>query len=258
MDYYISASTNIGNSKKTNQDSIFVKKASTRIGKVVFAGVFDGMGGLSKGEVASASLVEAFSYWFYNQFPLLTERQPEDFEIREQWEAIINEQDKKIKEYSAANNVKMGTTAVVMLITEQRFFIMNVGDSRAYEIKETITQLTEDQSLVAREVREGRLTSEEARRDSRRNVLLQCVGASSNVYPEMFFGVTREDAVYMLCSDGFVHEISPGEIYTGLHPDNILASSDLKNNTDRLIKLNMDRQEQDNISVVTVRTCGEE
>lgn len=255
MDYYISAGTNIGNTKKTNQDSLFVRKVNTNIGKIVFAGVFDGMGGYSKGEVASASLVDAFSEWFYNKLPALTDKQPQNYEIRAQWEDIIKEQDKKIKEYSAINNLKMGTTAVVMMITEQSYYIMNVGDSRAYEIKETVKQLTEDHSLVQREVREGRLTPQEANRDSRRNILLQCVGGNSNVYPEMFFGDTKEDSVYILCSDGFVHEITSDEIYSTLAPNTISSQSDLENGINNLIDINMIRQETDNISVVAIRTC---
>jgi len=255
MDYHISASTNIGNTKETNQDSLFIKKASTPIGKIVFMALFDGMGGLSKGEVASAALVQAFSDWFYTKLPQLVNSQPEDYELRTQWEGIIKEQAKKIQDYSAAYATKMGTTAVIMLITDRRYYIMNVGDSRAYELKDTVTQLTEDQSFVAREVRAGRMTEAEALADPRRSVLLQCVGASPNVYPEMFFGETKKDAIYMLCSDGFVHEITSEELYNGLNPNFVNSSELLKTHTENLIQLVMARQERDNISVVLAKTC---
>lgn len=254
MDYIISASTNIGNTKQTNQDSLLIKKASTPIGKVVFAGLFDGMGGLSKGEVASAALVEAFSNWFYTKLPYLVNHQPEDYEIRNQWEEIIREQAQKIQEYGSKSGTKMGTTAVLILITEKRYYIMNIGDSRAYEICDAVKQLTEDQSLVAREVREGILTPEQALTDPRRSVLLQCVGASPAVYPEMFFGETKKDTVYMLCSDGFVHEINNEELYNGLNPKVCVNSEIIKSQTEGLINLVMQRQERDNISVAIVRT----
>ena len=66
--------------------------------------------------------------------------------------------------------------------------------------------------MVAREVELGHITPEEAEKDYRRSVLLQCVGASDQVYPDMFFGTTRLNAVYMLCSDGFRHEITECDI----------------------------------------------
>ena len=74
MDYLVSASTDIGIKKNTNQDSLAIKVAETSIGKVAFALVCDGMGGLQHGEVASANLILAFSNWFDNDLPRLIER----------------------------------------------------------------------------------------------------------------------------------------------------------------------------------------
>ena len=53
-----------GIKKNTNQDSVLIKEASTDYGDVMLAVVCDGMGGLAKGEVASAALIKAFSMWF--------------------------------------------------------------------------------------------------------------------------------------------------------------------------------------------------
>ena len=60
MNYIISANTDIGIVKSTNQDSLSVKVINTSIGKMAFAILCDGMGGLEKGEVASASVIRAF------------------------------------------------------------------------------------------------------------------------------------------------------------------------------------------------------
>lgn len=131
---------------------------------------------------------------------------------------------------------------------------MNVGDTRAYEIGDTVTVLTKDQTVVAREVELGHLTPEEAEKDSRRSVLLQCIGASDEVYPDMFFGDTKLNAVYMLCSDGFRHEITENEIYQYLNPNVMVDADGMKRNMDSLIDLNKQRQERDNISAVSIRT----
>ena len=90
--------------------------------------------------------------------------------------------------------------------------------------------------------------------DSRRSVLLQCVGASDEVYPDMFFGATHGNAVYMLCSDGFRHEISADEIYEKLNPNVLLDEYQMNTNAEALIELNKARGETDNISVALVRT----
>lgn len=255
MDYIISASTDIGLVKQTNQDSLVMKRASTPFGEVVFAALCDGMGGLAKGEVASASLIMALSDWFTQQFPHFAGQQPEDYQIRSQWEKIVREQNEKIKNYGKLHQAEMGTTVVILLLTPKRYYIMNIGDSRVYEIQDQVIQLTEDQTIVAKEVREGILTPEQAYSDPRRSVLLQCVGVNDHIYPEMYFGETKNQSVYLLCSDGFIHEISNEEIYQYLQPG-ILGSKDaIKNHTDSLIELNKQRKEKDNISVAVIKTC---
>ena len=107
---------------------------------------------------------------------------------------------------------------------------------------------------MAREIAMGRMTVEEAATDSRRNVLLQCVGASDDVYPDMFFGDVQPNAVYMLCSDGFRHEITAEEIYEKLQPSVLFDEYMMQQNSISLIELNKQRQERDNISVTLVRT----
>ena len=159
-----------------------------------------------------------------------------------------------IKRYAARHGEKMGTTVVAMLITHTRYYILNVGDSRAYEIIDEVNQLTTDQTFVAREVALGNMTVEEAMVDERRNVLLQCVGASDEVYPDMFFGDSKENAVYMLCSDGFRHEIADYEIYEKFSPYILFNEETMNKHTEDLIEINKARKERDNISVALIRT----
>lgn len=254
MNYIISANTDIGIVKNTNQDSLTVKVINTPQGRMVFAALCDGMGGLEKGEVASASVIRTFNNWVTTQLPLLCNGPIDDSVLRSQWEAIITEQNESIKNYGARQGVKLGTTAVVMLLTQTRYYILNVGDSRAYEITDSVKQITNDQTFIAREIALGNMTEEQAKTDERRSVLLQCVGASDSVYPDMFFGDVKKDAVYLLCSDGFRHEITNEEIYEKLQPSVLFDDSTMMSNTAQLIELNKQRQERDNISVALVRT----
>ena len=254
MNFIISANTDIGISKNTNQDSLSVKVINTSIGKMVFAILCDGMGGLAKGEVASASVICAFDKWAKVELPYLCKNTLDENLIRTQWEKILVEQNYSIKNYGALQGVRLGTTAVIILITGEKYFVMNVGDSRAYELEKELIQITKDQTFVAREVELGNMTPEQAEIDERRSVLLQCIGASEEVYPDFFVGKTKVDSTYMLCSDGFRHEITVEEIYSKLHPNILVNNLSMNQNTIDLIELNKQRNERDNISVVLVRT----
>lgn len=254
MNFIVSGNTDIGLTKSTNQDSLSIKVINTKQGRMVFVVLCDGMGGLSKGEVASASVIRAFDSWSRNELQQLSENPIEDPVIRSQWEKIVSEQNEKIKSYGAGLGIKLGTTLTAMLITQNRYYVLNVGDSRAYELHNGLNQITKDQTFVAREVALGNMTEEQAKVDERRSVLLQCVGASEEVYPDMFFGDVQKNAVYMLCSDGFRHEITSEEIYDKLQADKLLNEDMMNNASMELIELNKQRQERDNITVALIRT----
>lgn len=254
MNFIVSASTDVGNVKSSNQDSLNVKTLTINGETMVFAIICDGMGGLEKGEVASASMVKAFCSWVLNRLPVLCAWGLDGMQIRREWFGLIEEYNEKIKIYGKKSAIHMGTTVTAMLLTGGYYYIVNVGDSRAYEICSNLQVLTRDQTVVAREVEQGLLTLEQAETDPRRSVLLQCIGASDVVYPDFFLGEVKKDAVYMLCSDGFRHEITAEDIFAYFHPGRMLNEMIMKESETALIALNKQRQEKDKISVITIRT----
>lgn len=255
MNFMIAAATDVGIRKQTNQDSLMMKKYDTHIGEVVFVVLCDGMGGFEKGEVASATAVKAFENWASENLCLITDTEEYEHIIRSQWLSLVTELNEKIMKYGKSEGIKIGTTIVAMLITPNRYYLINVGDSRAYALKEnSILQLTKDQTLVAREVELGHMTVEQAQSDPRRNVLLQCVGASERVFPDIFCGNTEENTVYMFCSDGFRHEITSEEMYKMLAPEVMNGEVVMEANIRYLVDLNIRRNETDNITAAAVRT----
>ena len=80
------------------------------------------------------------------------------------------------------------------------------------------------------------------------------MGASPEVTPDILTGPTQQEAVYLLCSDGFRHEISAQEIYENLKPDILLDEYAMHSHGQELVELNKQRGERDNISLVLVRT----
>lgn len=254
MNFIVSASTDVGLTKDTNQDSYSVQVFTTCIGKVVLAVLCDGMGGLSKGEVASASVINAFRKWSEERLPLLCEQGLQEGDVHRDWMNIVTVFNQKIKAYGDSYGISVGTTLTAMLLTQNRYFIINVGDTRAYEIIQNVSQLTKDQTLVAKQVELGLMDSQQAEMDPRRSVLLQCIGVLDEVIPDLYSGEVKENAVYMLCSDGFRHEISDSEMYQCLNPGVMRDADGMKQNMDYLINVNKQRQEKDNISVITIRT----
>lgn len=254
MEYIVSASTDKGIKKDTNQDSLAIKVADTSIGKIALVLVCDGMGGLQQGEVASASLTQTFADWFDNRLPLILQNGLSDIVINNEWNNIIQMENEKIYNYGSSQGIHLGTTIVAGLFTPDRYYIVNVGDSRAYELYDRVMVITEDQTLVESEYRRGLITREQADIDPRRSVLLQCVGANKNVTPQMYYGATKTNVVYMLCSDGFRHVITPEEIYGYLGPAVSVSKEAMDKNGTLLIEINKSRKEEDNITVCMVRT----
>ncbi len=249
--YKAIAETDVGMSKKTNQDSVLIKHAKCGIGEVLLAVICDGMGGLAKGELASATVVREFARWFEEELPFELENLNLEI-IGAKWSFMLKDLNVKILQYSQTIGASLGTTFTGLLLAGDEYLIGHVGDTRAYHIDTAIRQLTEDQTFVAREIRRGTMTLEQARTDKRRNMLLQCVGASEKVEPDILQGGC-ERGVYMLCSDGFRHEITEAEIYESFRPVNFVNKEVMRANARDLIEENKRRQEKDNISVILIK-----
>lgn len=251
MDFIISASTDIGIKKKVNQDSLFARKFEAEGQTAAFAVICDGISGMSHGEEASGAVVDGFSEWACSRLPLLLKGSVEDHVIRKQWSELISAKCAEIYQNGVNFSCFSGTTVTALLLTPQRYFVLNVGDTRAYELYEGIKQLTEDHTVAAEEIRLGNITPEQTKNSPMESMLTRCVGALPEVQADFFFGDTRQGAVYMLCCDGFRHCVSEAEIF-----DCLMSG---KGNTEKmkeceeyLIELNKHRGEKDNITVVTV------
>ncbi len=252
MRFMAMVDTDIGISKNTNQDSILIKHAKVDGEEILLAVVCDGMGGLQKGELASATVVRAFSDWFDSELPYALEN-PDMQIIGAQWSLLLKQLNAQILEFSSDKRIDgVGTTFSGILFVGDQYLIGHVGDSRVYHIDGSLSQLTTDQTFVAREISRGTMTLEQAKKDKRRNMLLQCVGASKNVEPQIIIGY-METGVYMLCSDGLRHEISEAEIHDYFRPVNLINKEAMQNNARYLIEQAKSRGERDNISVVLVK-----
>ena len=103
MNKYICAyCSDVGIRKKTNQDSMLLKQIETKEGQIVFAVLCDGMGGMSKGELASATVIRNFGQWFHNSF-LLKGLDWKEQEVITQWKSVLSNSNQELIQYSNEN-----------------------------------------------------------------------------------------------------------------------------------------------------------
>lgn len=256
MHYSVAADTDVGTTKKINQDSVLVQHGSYKNVEIVMAIVCDGLGGLDSGELASTTVVEYFKKWFREE--LVKEIELGDIQhIGNEWVTIIKSLNTKIMDYSRSRGTTMGTTFTGLLLIGDQYMITHVGDTRVYFIGKEVEQLTTDQTFVAQEIRRGAMTVEEAKVHKKKNMLLQCVGASEGVEPELLSGHVKE-GMYLLCSDGFRHEISEDEICKLTKMRNDRKQENMTRSIRSLINLAKKRGERDNISAILINIFKEE
>lgn len=254
MNFLTAVHTDIGIKKNTNQDSALIMEAQSDLGNVLMAVVCDGMGGLANGEVASSVVIHAFSDWFNRELPyIMTLENPQD-RIFSSWEKLALSCNNKIAAYAKGRGVGMGTTLAAVLFLKNKYYIINIGDSRVYCLSDRVYRLTKDQTYVQREMDMGRMTPEEAEKSPQRNVLLQCIGASNIIEPDFFSGDVFANQFFLLCSDGFRHIITEAEIYERLNPAAMTDEQVMKDNLVYLVELNKYRHELDNITALGIKT----
>lgn len=202
----IAAHTSKGPVRRTNQDACCVEVAQTKFGDAVMAVVCDGVGGLASGEVASAFVVGAFDHWFGVAFPELLSAMSQGYEdasIEDSWRILLGSLNERLQAQGLANGERLGTTFTGVLACSGKYMVGHVGDCRLYRVVgDQATRITEDQTLVAYEVARGLLSDEQARVDSRRNVILQAVGATPVLRPAFYRGTCDACDLFVVCSDG--------------------------------------------------------
>lgn len=239
MRFTCAARTDVGIVRSGNEDNYLM--LSDR-GLFIVA---DGMGGHAAGEVASEMAVRLIAR------EIGTLRGLSDDKASERIRLAIRTANDSIFSRTLAEHDKrgMGTTATVMVLLPGRYLIGQVGDSRAYLLREgDLLQLTKDHSYVQEQVDAGLLTPEQARVHPYANVITRCVGASVDVIPDIYFGHLQPGDIVLLASDGL----------TGMLEDEVLLKilsmeGGPEKWVDRMISEANRRGGLDNITAIAVR-----
>ncbi len=245
------AATDVGRRRSGNEDSYEIW-VSDHLGRDHVADtllvVCDGMGGSNAGEVASRMAVDAIIRTFAAE---------EGHDLEAALEHAVQTANAEVHEHSGtrADLKGMGTTCTVAAFKEDTLVLAQVGDSRAYLVRDgRLRQLTEDHSLVAQLLARGQITPAEARTDPRRNVVTRSVGVAPDLDVDVkaFPEPLRPGDTILVCSDGLHGQVTEEELVRAA------SGESLDRACRELIALANDRGGPDNITVALARLEGPE
>jgi len=236
-------STDIGNVRQINQDSFFASDFHASFPLFIVA---DGMGGHKAGEIASNLAV--------NKVKELFEQEHYNFKdvdnIVKTIEHSVRETNKYICEKSKqdSNLLGMGTTLTLGYLFKNIFVIGHVGDSRAYLIRgNSITQLTEDHSLVRQLVAEGKITESEAENHPQKNIITRAIGTDYDVEVDIIKVVVHPNDIIFICSDGLTNMVKKDKLL-----DIFTSIKDIQKACDECVRIAKNSGGYDNITVVGI------
>ena len=262
---HVFGKTDVGRTREHNEDSFVVADLNTmnatlqpevrthRPGEMgsLFM-VADGMGGAAAGEVASAMATEVVLQELDTRWRGAANHDGETF--ARAIKAAAETANARIHRYATEHpeNRGMGTTATIAGLLGDTLYLAQIGDSRAYMVRNGVAQqITKDQSLMQKLVEAGELTAEEAEVSERRNIILQALGPEAAVKVDLTFQQVRRNDVLVLCSDGLSGQIRTGDIARV-----VAEQPDLVNVCKQLIDLANEAGGPDNITVIAARFDG--
>jgi protein phosphatase len=223
----------------------------------IILAVSDGMGGALAGEVASQMAVETVRDVLLGQDPEITLEPDSDKPLLNRLYQAALHANRAVfsKGRSDAQFNGMGATFTAAAIKFQAIDILQIGDSRAYVIRENkIEQVTKDQSLVQQLIDTNQIAPEDADRHHLKNVILQALGAQSDVFPVGGRFEPHRDDVLLICSDGLSNKLQKEDLLeiVNKHLDDLSQAC-----TELINEANV-RGGEDNITVILARFKGDD
>ena len=239
--------TDVGRRRVNNEDALLV------LPKENLYAVADGVGGQNSGEIASRRAVVSMEE--YLKAHSITPPEETEEDLREDWFRTwflrcfqaINSDILSIARREP-QNTGMATTAVACYVDTPRLHVINIGDSRAYLVREgTITQLSEDHSYLNKLIRSGMLSRSEAMQHPQKNMITRALGVDDASEPDFYTFEIREKDRVLLCTDGLHGELSDEKICQ-------IITSDVELNTvcRNLVKAANEQGGGDNITVICI------
>ncbi len=233
--------TDAGRVRTSNQDQVFCEENAIGGCPNLCLGA-DGMGGHKAGDTASKLCVNVVSEQI---------RLSDKVTMVGTFEQAIREANRAIYEMSMQHRELrgMGTTLVGAAVSRETALVVNIGDSRLYQMRDSLRQITVDHSLVEEMVQSGEIQKEEMRTHPNKNIITRALGTDTDVRPDCFEIDVKAGDVLLLCSDGLTNML-----------DDFIIEKILRSNSEHIEEAGKILVEQaneaggkDNISVVLIQ-----
>ena len=239
--------THVGKVRSVNQDSLLIRRGSIDDQDFLLLAVADGMGGMSRGEVASSCATGLLDRWWSDQLPRLLSGGFDWEQVENSLTVAVEQVNHTIRQSGQEHPGQAGTTLTMAFVYQGEYLLLQVGDSRAYLAWDgPLRQLTRDQTWCAREVEAGRLTPQEAANHPMRHMLISTLGVRPEYTMERLRGRLASGSGLLLCSDGFYQELNPE--WLGKNPP-----SSVQELLGQLLARELEGSASDNITAVMVR-----
>lgn len=232
--------TDIGVRRKVNQDAVLFRSIEKNGEYFAIGAVCDGVGGLEYGEKASSLVIQEIEKWFSSIASWIDIAKIDPEVLYAHLLDGVEEWNSKVCELAVAEKIHTGTTLSLILIIRERYYVVQVGDSRIYRYCGFLEQLTTD-ATIAR-LKNGKM----------KNYLANYMGKEEKFWFSASEGTLKERNMFLFCSDGGYHyltEEDAGEIYR-----NYTGKTNLREEAEKLVKTVITRGERDNISVGIIMT----
>lgn len=226
IDY--AAITHQGRVRKNNEDAYLVSaldgeepqinqarrsQKTCQIG--LLAAVADGMGGAAAGEIASREGLASIAVYLFGHWGRFPNTKATEQHLLKALKGAVEEASSAVLRYSDEDRTSrgMGSTLTAAVIWNGHLYLAQIGDSRAYLYRRpTLTQLTQDQTLVNDMVNSGFLTREQAKVHPQRNMITQALGCPQPLTVALGRITLRRGDRLLLCSDGLHGEVSDEQL----------------------------------------------
>ncbi len=242
--------TDIGLKRQSNEDSvisILPEDQQVMASKGVLFVVADGMGGHARGEVASQLAVNTIRDVYYQQ---------ESDDLATSLRLAMEQVNARIYNKNMSESPQpepdkmMGTTCVAAVVQGDTLYVANVGDSRAYIVRNgQAQQISLDHSVVAKQLREGLITKEQAINHPERNKIYRCLGVHDVVEVDTFTEKVQAGDLLLLCTDGLSELVAEEEVV------GIVQQYEPQESVQRLIERANEMGGRDNITAVVARVA---
>ena len=208
--------------------------------------VCDGMGGAKSGNVASTLAVDVFVQEVKRTWVSGMDSEKVDQMLKNAVKLAnftVYDQAQQFEEFTG-----MGTTLVAVLVHGKNVTVVNVGDSRAYSVRDDgVKQLTTDHSLVQMMITRGELTPERAKYYPGKNLITRAIGTEAVVECDIFHRKAVNGECLLLCTDGLSNLVDEQEILF-----EIVHGANRQSGCQRLLEIAKNRGAPDNVTCVLV------